>query len=102
PMFRRRWRALLLACVLALVTAAAAVGLLGVSGWFLTATALVSGALATFNLFVPSAMVRGLAFIRILSRYGERVTGHAATLQLLADLRPRVFGDLFRPHAGQL
>src|SRR5690606_38147498 len=62
PMFRQRWRALLPACALALVTAAAAVGLLGVSGWFLTATALVSGALAMFNLFVPSAMVRGLAF----------------------------------------
>src|SRR5690606_5508836 len=102
PMFRQRWRALLPACALALVTAAAAVGLLGVSGWFLTATALVSGALAMFNLFVPSAMVRGLAFTRILSRYGERVAGHAATLQLLADLRTRVFGDLLRLDAGQL
>jgi thiol reductant ABC exporter, CydC subunit len=102
PMLRRRWRALLPACVLALVTAAAAVGLLGVAGWFLTATALVSGALATFNLFVSSAMVRGLAFTRILSRYGERVTGHAATLQLLADLRTRVFGRLLRLDAGQL
>src|SRR5690606_27237727 len=102
PMFRQRWRALRPACALALVTAAAAVGLLGVSGWFLTATALVSGALAMFNLFVPSAMVRGLAFTRILSRYGERVAGHAATLQLLADLRTRVFGDLLRLDAGQL
>lgn len=102
PMFWRRRRALLPACVLALVTAAAAVGLLGVSGWFLTATALVSGALATFNLFVPSAMVRGLAFVRILSRYGERVAGHAATLQLLTDLRTRVFANLLRLDAGQL
>lgn len=102
PMFRRRWRALLLACALALLTAFAAIGLLGVSGWFLTATALVSGALATFNLFVPSAMVRGLAFVRILSRYGERISGHAATLHLLADLRTRVFGRLLRLDAGQL
>ncbi|WP_442683733.1 thiol reductant ABC exporter subunit CydC [Stenotrophomonas sp. JC08] len=102
PMFRQRWRTLLPACALALVTAAATVGLLGVSGWFLTATALVSGALATFNLFVPSAMVRGLAFVRILSRYGERVSGHAATLVLLTDLRTRVFGNLLRLDAGQL
>ena len=102
PMFMQRWRSLLPACVLAGVTAAAAIGLLGVSGWFLTATALVSGALVVFNLFVPSAMVRGLAFIRILSRYGERLSGHAATLQLLTDLRTRVFANLLRLDAGQL
>ncbi len=101
-MLRQRWRILLPACVLALVTVAAAIGLLGVSGWFLTTTALVSGVLATFNLFVPSAMVRGLAFIRILSRYGERVTGHAATLHLLCDLRKRVFANLLRLDPGQL
>lgn len=102
PMFRQRRRALLPACALALVTAFAAIGLLGVSGWFLTATALVAGAMATFNLFVPSAMVRGLAFVRILSRYGERIAGHAATLQLLADLRARVFAHLLRLDPGQL
>jgi len=102
PMLRRRWRALLPACVLALVSAAAAIGLLGVAGWFLAATALLPGVLATFNLFVPSATVRGLAFARILSRYGERVSGHAATLQLLADLRTRVFTTLLRLDAGQL
>ncbi|HZX77294.1 thiol reductant ABC exporter subunit CydC [Lysobacter sp.] len=102
PMLLQRRRALLPAAVLALLTAAAAVGLLGVSGWFLTATALVSGALATFNLFVPSATVRALAFVRILSRYGERLTGHAATLRLLNDLRIRVFANLLRLDAGQV
>ncbi len=102
PMMRARWRLLLPACALALLTAAAAIGLLGVAGWFLTATALVSGALAMFNLFVPSATIRGLAFTRILSRYGERVSGHSATLQLLTDLRKRVFGRLLRLDAGQL
>src|SRR5690606_9631693 len=69
PMFRQRWRVLLPACAVALVTAAAAIGLLGVAGWFLAPTALVTGAMASFNLFVPSAMVRGLAFVRILARY---------------------------------
>ena len=102
PMLRQRWRMLALAVLLALVTLAAGVALLGVSGWFITATALVSGALAAFNLFVPSASVRGLAFVRILARYGERVAGHAATLQLLSDLRSRVFGQLLRLDAGQL
>lgn len=102
PMFRRRWRSLLLSLLLALLTAFAAVGLLGVAGWFLTATALAAGALGSFNLFMPSAMVRALAFTRILSRYGERITGHGATMHLLSDLRARVFGDLLRLDAGQL
>ena len=102
PMLRQRWRMLALAVLLALVALAAGVALLGVSGWFITATALVNGALAAFNLFVPSASVRGLAFVRILARYGERVAGHAATLQLLSDLRSRVFGQLLRLDARQL
>ena len=68
-------------CVLSLVTLAAGIGLLGISGWFLTAAAL-STAGAAFNLFGPSAGVRGLSFVRILSRYGEKLTGHDATLRL--------------------
>lgn len=102
PMLRQRGRALLLSLMLALLTAAAAIGLLGVSGWFLSATALVTGALATFNLFVPSALVRGLAFTRILARYGERITGHQSTLQLLADLRQRLFSAMLQLTPGQL
>src|SRR5690606_25650615 len=35
-------------------------------------------------------------------RYFERVSGHAATLRLLTDLRTRVFGRLLRLDAGQL
>ena len=102
PMLRQRGRALLLSLLLALLTAGAAIGLLGVSGWFLAATALVTGALATFNLFVPSALVRGLAFTRILARYGERLVGHQGTLWLLADLRQRLFGAMLRLTPGQL
>ncbi|MEI2417818.1 thiol reductant ABC exporter subunit CydC [Orrella sp. JC864] len=101
PLYRRRWRALLLAGALAGITLAAGVGLLGVSGWFLTAAALSTAGVA-FNLFAPSALVRGLSFVRILARYGERVTGHAATLQLLADLRSRIFGKLLALDAAQL
>nr|MBO2466951.1 thiol reductant ABC exporter subunit CydC [Xanthomonadaceae bacterium] len=102
PLLRRQRRRLGLALLLALVTLLASIGLLGVSGWFITATALVAGALATFNLFAPSALVRGLAFVRILARYGERVAGHAATLGLLSDLRVRVFGRLLREDAARL
>ena len=84
----------LLALVLSLVTLLAGVSLLGTSGWFITATALTTAGLG-FNLFVPSAMVRGLSFVRILARYGERLAGHNATLKLLSDLRGWLFSRLF-------
>ncbi|SDG52797.1 thiol reductant ABC exporter subunit CydC [Pelagibacterium luteolum] len=80
--------------VLALVTLAAGTALLGVSGWFLTATALTALGVS-FNLFAPSAAVRGFSFIRILSRYFEKLVGHNATLRLLSDLRRWLFGALF-------
>lgn len=93
PLYRRRVGGLAAALVLALVTIAAGVGLLGVSGWFLSAAAL-AGAGTVFNLFVPSALVRLLSFVRIASRYAERLVGHAATLRLLTDLRASVFDAL--------
>ena len=94
PLFQRRLGALALTLVLSLVTLGAGVGLLATSGWFITATALTTAGLA-FNLFVPSAMVRMWSFIRILSRYGERLVGHNATLRLLSDLRGWLFAALF-------
>lgn len=95
PLFLRLRGPLLVALVLPLVALAAGIGLLGTSGWFLTAAAL-STAGATFNLFAPSAGVRGLSFLRILARYGEKLTGHDATLRLLSDLRRTTFAGLFR------
>ena len=94
PLFRRQGGALLLALALSLVTLISGVALLGTSGWFITATALTTLGLG-FNLFVPSAMVRGLSFLRILARYGERLVGHNATLKLLSELRGWLFARLF-------
>src|SRR5690606_39471712 len=56
--------------------------------------AALAGAGTVFNLFVPSALVRLLSFVRIASRYAERLVGHAATLRLLTDLRASVFDAL--------
>ncbi|MDQ8032339.1 thiol reductant ABC exporter subunit CydC [Bordetella genomosp. 1] len=99
--YGRRKGGLALALFLSLLTLAAGVALLGVSGWFLTGAAL-AGAGAMFNLFVPSSLVRGLSFIRICSRYAERLAGHATTLRLLADLRGTVFNALVRLTPRQL
>ena len=94
PLFKKLTGPLLLSLGLSLVTLAAGIGLLGVAGWFLTAAALTTAG-AAFNLFAPSAGVRGLSFVRILSRYGERLTGHNATLKLLSELRRWLFARLF-------
>ena len=93
-LFLMQARGFALALLLSLVALAAGVALLGTSGWFITAAALTTAGLG-FNLFVPSALVRGLSFIRILARYGERLSGHDATQRLLADLRGWLFSRLF-------
>ena len=95
PLFARLKGPLALSLLLSLVTLAAGIALLGISGWFLTAAALSTAGVA-FNLFAPSAGVRGLSFLRILSRYGEKLTGHDATLKILTDLRRWMFARLFR------
>jgi ATP-binding cassette subfamily C protein CydC len=89
---------LLLAAACAVVATSAAIGLLGLSGWFITSAALagLAGAATAqaFNVLVPSSIIRLLAILRTVSRYGERVAGHEAALKGLAALRPRLFGDL--------
>ncbi len=94
PLFLAERRRLLATLLLSIVTLLAGVMLLGTSGWFLTAAALATTA-ASFNLFGPSALVRGLSLVRILSRYGEKLTGHDTALRLLTGIRTWLFGRLF-------
>ena len=72
------------------ITITSTVGLLALSGWFLSATAFaglsVSTAL-TFNFFLPGAGVRFFAISRTLCRYADRVISHDATFRLLETLR---------------
>ncbi|MFV9475318.1 thiol reductant ABC exporter subunit CydC [Advenella sp. RU8] len=98
PWIKQHWRLSILALFLALSTVFAGVGLLTVSGWFLTGAFLAGSALA-FNLFLPSALVRGLSMWRIASRYAERVCGHIVTLDLQAEIRTGSFARLaaFKP-----
>lgn len=80
--------------LLALCTALAGIALLGLSGWFITATAIAGASVATalaFDVFAPAAGIRFLALARTFSRYGERLVTHDATLKVLARLRERVF-----------
>lgn len=89
---------------LAAVTILAGVALLGVSGWFITATAIagLSAATAlTFDVFAPAAAIRFLALARTAARYGERLVTHDATLAVLADLRERLFRGWAGPGAAR-
>ncbi len=84
-----------LGIILALVTLVASVGLLTLSGWFITATAIAGLTLATaqaFNFFTPGAGVRGFSIVRTAGRYFERVVSHDATFKLLARLRVWFYG----------
>ncbi len=89
---------LILAILCGSGVAAAAVALLGTSGWFLAGAAQAGAAGATaafaFNYLLPAVTIRALAIARTLLRYFERYLGHAAALRTLAVLRPRLFGVL--------
>ncbi len=87
-----RWR-FLGGAALSVLTIAAGTALLGLSGWFITASAVAGmvGVGLTFDFFRPSAGIRFLALARTASRYGERLVTHDATLAFLARVRRRVF-----------
>lgn len=87
-------RRMLLGALLATLTVLAGLALLGLSGWFITATALAglsAGTGLAFNVFMPSAGIRLLALGRTAGRYAERVVTHDATFAVLAALRERLF-----------
>ncbi|MCR0985332.1 amino acid ABC transporter ATP-binding/permease protein [Roseomonas populi] len=89
---------LLVAGIAAAAVSASSVLLLGLSGWFITASALAGAAgiasAQAFNYLLPSAGIRLLAILRTGSRYGERLVGHDAALRALARIRPALFSSL--------
>lgn len=95
---------LLIGALLAAVTVLSGMALLGLSGWFITATALagLNVSLAfMFDVFMPSAGIRLLALGRTAARYAERLVTHDATLAVLADLRERLFLGWAQPEAAR-
>lgn len=89
-LMRPHWRWWLLSLALGALTLASIMGLLTVSGWFITASALAGLQLASagsFNYFGPAALIRFFAISRTASRYFERLSSHNAILLLLQQLR---------------
>lgn len=97
---RRRGR-LWVGGLLMLLTVATAIGLLALSGWFITATAitgtlLAAGIQATLDIYRPGAGIRFFAVGRSVVRYIERIYNHDTVLRLLADLRAGMFAVMTR------
>lgn len=103
---RRRSRMALGALLLTL-TVGAAIGLLALSGWFITATAmtgalLAAGVAASLDVYAPGGGIRFFAVLRTVARYLERVYNHDSVLRLLAELRSGMFAVLARLDARAL
>ena len=104
-LLQSRGKAWLLALLLGLVTLLAAVTLLALSGWFISAAAfagLASVGAYGFDYFRPAAIIRLCAIGRTAGRYAERLTSHYAALGLLKDLRVHSFTALAQqPHSNR-
>lgn len=91
---RHKWM-LTLGVILAIVTLLASISLLTLSGWFLSASAVVGVAgIYSFNYMLPAAGVRGAAITRTAGRYFERLVSHDATFRVLEHLRVSTFSKL--------
>ncbi len=94
-LFRRHRWLMTLGILLAIITLLASIGLLTLSGWFLSASALAGTAgVYSFNYMLPAAGVRGAAITRTAGRYFERLVSHDATFRVLQHLRVFTFSRL--------
>lgn len=103
----RRWPWLLGGLLLMLLAVLAGIGLLALSGWFVTATGLAglmmaAGASVSLDIYRPGAGIRAFAVGRAVARYGERLLNHEAVLRTLADLRLWVVEALLPKPAPEL
>lgn len=90
---------LLTGALLALATALSSMALLGLSGWFITATALagvaiLAGSAFLLDIYLPGGGIRFFALSRTVSRYFERVHNHDTVLRQLAKSRLALFQGL--------
>lgn len=85
---------MLLGALLAVITILANISLLAVSGWFITLMAIAGTTGVSVNYFTPAAVIRFLAIVRSVGRYGERLLTHRATFNALAQLRHYFYQQL--------
>lgn len=104
-LFSHQWLMMSVGLILTLTTLMAGIGLLSLSGWFLSASAVAGLTIVSsqvFNFFTPAGGVRFLSIARTASRYGERLATHEATFKLLTELRVWAWRKLFPLSAKNL
>ncbi|WP_150305303.1 thiol reductant ABC exporter subunit CydC [Pseudomonas saliphila] len=92
---------LMIGALLIAATFFSAIGLLALSGWFITATGVTAmlwaaGQRVAFDVYIPGGGIRFFALTRTVARYLERIYNHNTVLGLLADLRGTHFSALAR------
>lgn len=92
-------RRVLTGAALAFITAVCGLALLGLSGWFITATAIAgisvaAGAMLALDVYLPGSGIRFFALGRTVSRYLERLYNHDSVLRQLALVRQQLFHGL--------
>lgn len=96
-LFKKQLWWMILSTSLTVTTILSSIGLMSLSGWFISFTAYASlsyQVAASFNFIVPATGVRFFSLARTASRYGERVVSHQATFKLLTDIRLWVYQKL--------
>ena len=91
-LFKHQLTWMIAGTTLALIAVLSSIGLMALSGWFISITGFIATAgnltlAANFNYFYPSAGVRTFSMSRIMSRYGERLVTHEATFRILTKIR---------------
>ena len=92
---------------LALLTALSAVGLLALSGWLITATAITGLAIMAgggmfLEMYRPGGGIRFFALSRTVGRYFERLHNHDLVLRAIAGFRSSLFSGLLELPVQQL
>ena len=82
-----------------LLTMLSGVGLLALSGWLITATALAglaisAGLIVKLDMYMPGSGIRYFALSRTIGRYIERLYNHDTILRLIATYRVTIFKAL--------
>jgi ATP-binding cassette subfamily C protein CydC len=97
--YKRMSLPMVMGILLACLSVFAGILLVGISGWFITATAITGLgllSLQSYNLFLPSAIIRFLALARPPLKYYEKLYNHQLTFKLAAATRVWLFKGLFK------
>ncbi|MGW7203096.1 ATP-binding cassette domain-containing protein [Streptomyces sp. NPDC054837] len=88
--------------VLAVVAELSSTGLVGLSGWFISACAVAGAAtFSSFSYVAPSGGVRAFAMVRVAGNYSKRLVLHAAALRRIAAARAALFDRAATGERGQ-